>query len=72
MIEIIPTFLTPAMLAISPPAAVPAQVSGYDWQSQRAIVSQVDGSGKQVAYGTLQGSSSYAGGTYTIDDWRSD
>jgi len=71
MIEIIPTLLTPAMLAMSP-MAMPATQHTYDWQTQRTVMT-VDG--KFISpdnAGTMNGSNSYVGGTMTVDDWRQD
>ncbi len=71
MIEIIPTLLTPAMLAFAPPNES-APVHNYDWQTQRTVVSAADGSSDAVPAGTLNGTRSYVGTTQMIDDWNSD
>jgi len=70
MIEIIPTLLTPLMLAMSPSTA-PTHQPDYDWQSQRAIVSEED-SGTSYSNGTMRGTQSFVAGKLTIDDWNQD
>jgi len=71
MIEIIPTLLTPAMLAMSAPA-MPATEHTYDWQNQRTVMMVGGKHMEPVNYGSMNGSNSYVGGTLTVDDWRQD
>lgn len=71
MIEILPTLLTPAMLALSPPQS-PAPESRYDWQSQTASLYDSTGKAADVNNATVRGSNSYVGNNLTIDDWNSD
>jgi hypothetical protein len=71
MFEIIPTLLTPAMLAMSPPS-MPAIQHTYDWDTQRT---EMTVNGQFVSpdnAGSLRGSNSYVGATFTIDDWNQD
>ena len=71
MIEIIPTLLAPAMLAMSPPNQ-PVPQHTYDWQAQRTVMSI---GGKQISpysSGSWRGSQSYVGSTLTIDDLNQD
>lgn len=71
MLEIIPTLLTPAMLAISPPNT-PAPQHTYDWAAQRTVMS-IDGEILDpINAGSLRGTQSYVTSSFTIDDWNSD
>jgi len=68
MIGLIPTLLTPAMLAMSPPA-MPATHHTYDWQSQRTVMMV---SGKKIApdkLGMMTATSSAIQGGFFIDDY---
>ena len=71
MFEIIPTLLTPMMLATSPPA-IPAAEHTYDWQNQRTVMIVGGKTIDPVNYGSMNGSNSYVGTTLTVDDWRQD
>lgn len=71
MIGIIPTLLTPAILAMSPPS-IPVTQHTYDWQSQRTTMTVGGKFISPVNAGTMNGSRSYVGQTLTIDDWNQD
>lgn len=71
MIEIIPTLLTPAMLALSPPNT-PAPQHVYDWDAQRTVVSVAGTTIDAQNTGSLRGTQCYVGQTMTIDDWNQD
>ena len=71
MLGIIPTLLSPAMLAMSPPN-MPATQHTYDWQAQRTEMTIGGQSVSSRNIGSLSGSQSYVGGTLTIDDWNQD
>ena len=71
MIEIIPSLLTPAMLAMSP-LNTPAVEHEYDWQQQRSLM-HIDGeliSPENV--GTMNGTKCFIDMKTVIDDWRQD
>jgi|GEM_PF-3203487 len=71
MFEIIPTLLTPAMLAMSPPS-IPATQHTYDWETQRTEMT-VDGQFVSPENaGTMRGTQSFVGTALTIDDWNQD
>lgn len=72
MIPIIPTLLTPAMLAICPPMT-PAPATSFDWATQRAVASASAGA-HNVPY-SMNGTTSMnpgGGGGFIIDDYNSD
>jgi|LakMenEpi03Aug12_release.lakeMendotaPanAssembly.Ray.scaffolds.fasta_scaffold1411719_1 hypothetical protein len=76
MIEIIPSLLTPAMLALSP-MKTEAPVISYDWQSQKALVESGEAAenAEEMQFGnraTWRKSMSYEGGRFTSDDWEAD
>lgn len=71
MLEVIPTLLTPAMLALNPPNT-PAPQHLYDWSSQRTVVSVAGTAIDRQNAGTLNGTRSYVGSSFTIDDWNQD
>ena len=69
MIEIIPTLLTPAMLACSPLNAAIMAAPQYDWKTQAATTRALD-IGKAKTTRMITGTQSYVGNNLTIDDWR--
>lgn len=76
MIEIIPTLLTPAMLALAP-LKTEAPTITYDWNIQTAMVDSEETAenAEKMQFGskaTWRKSMSYEGGRFTSDDWEAD
>ena len=69
MIPIIPTLLTPAMLAICPPMT-PAPATSFDWATQRAVAEASAGA-HNVPY-SMNGTQCYVSGVWQTDDYNSD
>ncbi len=71
MFEIIPTLLTPAMLAMSP-LQTEAPTIKYDWTTQSATAFDKDGKEMQLGKPTWRSSDSFTLRGLMQDDWNQD